>query len=475
MKNIPRYEVCPTQFSGRIGTIADNRYLAFFVKSFGDIYRNTIFVCNNKLTCLDYSKVCNLVDDCGDNSDEENCTNYFKCKTTGNHTYIPKTSKCDGKFDCEDASDECNEQCSKEILEGKALKGLCWTIGLIAIMANLFIILKNIISLRRCQTTVALINKSLIMMISFGDLLVGSYLFSISVYDRLKLKDYCIRQIEWVTSINCSMIGVLSTMGSQISLFAMCVLSITRIHGIYNSMRIPGEVTLRKSMQVILGLLMITLMSISIAIVPIITRFENFFVNGVKYAEELSIFIGTLNKSRLMSVFQAYFGRMRSRTLSWGVMNDMVGKMFSHDFEYEDETKNIAKLDFYGNDGVCLFKYFVKEDDPQRSFVWAILALNFTCFIIITLSYLVIGFISLRSSKSLTSSSQNKQITERNRKMNLRITIIITTDFLCWVPFIVICALHSLEILDATPWYSLFSVVILPINSQLGDKSPDLR
>ena len=465
LKNIPRYEVCPTQFSGRIGTIADNRYLAFFVKSFGNIYRNTFFVCNNKLTCLDYSKVCNLVDDCGDNSDEENCTNYFKCKS--NHT-IPKTSKCDGKFDCEDASDECNEQCSKEILEGKALKGLCWTIGLISIIANLFIIFKNIISLRRCQTTVALINKSLIMMISFGDLLVGSYLFTISVYDRLKLKDYCIRQIEWVTSINCSIIGVLSTMGSQISLFAMCVLSVIRIHGIHNSMRIPGEVRVRKSVQVLLGLLMITLASISIAIVPIVTRFENFFVNGVKYAEALSIFIGAMNKSRLMSVFEAYFGRMRSRTLSWGVMNDMVGKMFSHDFEYEDETKNIAKLDFYGNDGVCLFKYFVKEDDPQRSFVWAILALNFMCFIIITLSYLVIGFISLRSSKSLTISSENKQITERNRKMNLKITIIITTDFLCWVPFIVICTLHSLEVLDATPWYSLFSVVILPINSVIN-------
>ena len=115
LKNIPRYEVCPTQYRERIGTIADNRYLAFFVKSFGNVYRNTFFVCNNKVKCLEYSKVCNLVDDCGDNSDEENCTNYFKCNSTGNH--IPKTRKCDGTLDCVDASDECNEQCSKEILE----------------------------------------------------------------------------------------------------------------------------------------------------------------------------------------------------------------------------------------------------------------------------------------------------------------------------------------------------------------------
>ena len=49
-----------------------------------------------------------------------------------------------------------------------------------------------------------------------------------------------------------------------------------------------------------------------------------------------------------------------------------------------------------------------------------------------------------------------------------RIAIIISTDFLCWVPFIVVCALHSLDIIDATPWYSLFSMVILPINSVIN-------
>ena len=62
----------------------------------------------------------------------------------------------------------------------------------------------------------------------------------------------------------------------------------------------------------------------------------------------------------------------------------------------------------------------------------------------------------------------NRQINKRNRKMQRKISIIIATDFLCWVPFVVICCLHSLSILDATPWYSLFSIVILPINSVIN-------
>jgi magnesium-transporting ATPase (P-type) len=146
----------------------------------------------------------------------------------------------------------------------------------------------------------------------------------------------------------------------------------------------------------------------------------------------------------------------------------MADGMFSHDHEYEDLTEYTKMVGFYGNDGVCLFKYFVKNDDPQRIFVWSILAVNFICFFFILSSYLLIGFMTHKSSEGLTASPNNREILKRNQRLNRRISIIITTDFLCWVPFIVICVLHSLEVLDATSWYSLFSMTILPINSVIN-------
>ena len=467
IKSIPRYEVCPDQYPDRIGTIVNNNFLTFVTKSFGNIYTNRYFVCANKIKCIDYSKVCDLVDDCMDGSDEESCTNHFKCTSTGK--YIPKTSTCDGSFDCLDLSDECNGNCSREIIENTALKGFSWLIGSLAVLANAIIISQNVVSLRKCQTTVALLNKSLIMTISLGDFLVGCYLIVISIYDGLIYKQsYCKNQISWITSTNCSVIGVLSTLGSQVSLFAMCVLSVTRIIGICNSMRVPGEVTCIKSVKVIVSLIIMIVISFTIAIIPILTRFEDFFVNGVKYEEELKVFLGTPNKQTILEILEAYYGRMKESTLSWKMINQMVRGIYSHDFQYPDHTSKILKVDFYGNDGVCLFKYFVKDQDPQRIFVWTILALNFICFMFITVSYLIIGYFSYKSSKSLTQSGGNQQISQRNRKMNRKISIIITTDFLCWVPFIVICVLHSVEVLDATPWYSLFSIIILPINSVIN-------
>ena len=467
LRTIPRYEVCPNQFPGRVGTLVNNEYLIFLTKSFGTIYTNNYFVCDDKIKCIEYSKVCDLVYDCSDHSDEARCSNHFKCNSS--EKLLPKTKKCDGHVDCSDLSDECNEHCSKQILEGTVLKGISWLIGLLAVVANLVIIGKSLSTLKRCRTVAAVMNRCLIITIALGDLFIGCYLLIIAIYDAIIFRrHYCKSQISWITSLECSVIGVVSTIGSQISLFAMTGLSIVRIHGIRNSMRIPGEINRTQSVKTAAAIALLFLASALIAIVPIMERFENFFVNGLKFQDGLKIFIGTPNKATVLQVIEAYYGRTKDATLKWDTLIQMVRAMFSHDLQYEDLTKEVAKVDFYGNDGVCLFKYFVQENDPQKLFVWSILSLNFICFLFISISYLLIGILSRRSSKSLASSQNNQQIAQRNRRMNQRIAIIITTDFLCWIPFIVICILHSLNTINATAWYSIFSMVILPINSVIN-------
>ena len=52
--------------------------------------------------------------------------------------------------------------------------------------------------------------------------------------------------------------------------------------------------------------------------------------------------------------------------------------------------------------------------------------------------------------------------------MEAKITIIILTDFLCWIPLTVVCFLHYGEVFDATPWYPYFSSILLPLNSVIN-------
>ena len=89
---------------------------------------------------------------------------------------------------------------------------------------------------------------------------------------------------------------------------------------------------------------------------------------------------------------------------------------------------------------------------------------RFSCFVMIALSYGTI-VTKARKSKETTKSHTNNSIKKlliKHQRITFRIII---TDFVCWLPFIMICCCHYLDLLDATAWYSLFSILVLPINS----------
>ena len=69
-----QYDACPGQFPNRVYTLANNSFLTFAQKSNnGQYHHQNFYQCKNK-RCVEYSHVCDLINDCGDLSDEENCT-----------------------------------------------------------------------------------------------------------------------------------------------------------------------------------------------------------------------------------------------------------------------------------------------------------------------------------------------------------------------------------------------------------------
>ena len=454
-----KYDSCTGQYPNRIYTVANREYLTFVTPTQGS-YQNNYFLCKNN-GCVDYNNVCDLVDDCGDGSDEEICTNQFQCNSSG--TRIPKWQKCDGIINCADLTDECNEECGKDIIEGVPLKISSWLIGILAVILNSFTAFKSMKSIKNATTCIGLLNKLFIAMIGLGDFLVGAYLFSISLMYGLFGSSYCFKQVEWLSSRYCSVLGAVSTIGSELSLFSMTTLSFTRLFGIKNAMRIAPGFSTKSYAKVITLVVFIALVSVCIAISPLLPQFEDFFVNGMKY-ESNPLFVGFPDKNVHLKVIQAYYGRLSAdqTSIKWVTALALVDGMFSKTYG----GLKRQKIDFYGNDGVCLFKYFVSKNDPQRIFSWTVLGINFFCFLIIMISYLCINLTSKKSSKRFRNNS--RQVIKQNRRMQRKISIIIATDFCCWVPFVIISCLHSASVLDATPWYSLISVVILPINSVIN-------
>ena len=235
IEDIPlKHNACPGQYLDRVYTLAGKTDLTFVTKSnVKGHYENNHFQCKNK-RCVEYSQVCDLTNDCGDWSDEENCINSVLC--SNNKSRISLEQQCDGMIDCYDLSDECNENCGKQILGHLSLSVICWITGILATILNIIFIARTAYSIRLIKTGKMLETKLLIITIALGDLLNGIYLIVIATYDSIIYgSDYCRHQAEWLSSHTCSALGVISTIASQTSLFAMTALAITRYIGLTSS------------------------------------------------------------------------------------------------------------------------------------------------------------------------------------------------------------------------------------------------
>ena len=426
---------------------------------------NNIFVCDNG-NCVDYSKICNLIDDCGDGTDEDNCVNHFVCNVRSNYSksYIALSSICDGRNDCLDESDE-SSCCHRQLIDDFVLKISSWLIGTLSLLLNGATHVRSISTIKRVRTSSALTDKVLVTFINLGDWLVGSYLFSLAVLDSYFGSSFCLNQLDWLLSSSCSILGVVSTIGSQISLFSMIILSITRLVRISKGLSIPGPVN-KKGCALIATMIFFLLgSSVVIAVIPLLPLFENTFVNAL-YLPDIDFLRGFTTKRNLKPTLEFYYGRIRLQVsnLSWNSLTSLINGMFTSSY------KGISQkfLGFYGNDPVCLFKFFVSSDEPQKTFSWSILTVNFICFGIISICYLIVFIITSTSSSSLSEGVTGDHVRNRNQRLQRKVSIIILTDFLCWVPFIIICLLHTTEVVDASPWYALMSILILPINSVIN-------
>ena len=460
-------------------------------------YQLKWFGCDNGKVVL-LNEVCNLVNDCGDNSDEWYCSNSVSCPIDVHYDLnsleehskvarIPLSSIHDGKVDCKTVKGRNkNDECAYGIFDGSYLLSeymgntykFAIAFGVLATAINSFVIAKNIWTLRKTTIKSVLFGDTIyILMISVGDFCIGVYLLLLIMNHWSFGDKYCPLKYRWLSSNTCNLLGALSTFGSQISLLSMTVMSILRARNLSKSLSFRFSRRLL-AVYIILALAVVIL-SVVIAVTPLLDIFEDYFLNGQVYGDsyqhpeeeiKLSFLLGQQTKRDLVNVVDAHYGSTIQKKLlengeglRWSEIRRLFEGMFTGLWRTKDSGISgipFGRVGFYGSSAVCLFKYFVTKDDPQHMFSIAILWLNLACFVIITASYLKILHQTTKSSQAVAGAMANKSIL-----LQTKISMIILSDAVCWLPFITYAFLHYTEIENAEKHYLFFSVILLPVNS----------
>ncbi|XP_060551778.1 G-protein coupled receptor GRL101-like [Ruditapes philippinarum] len=119
---------------------------------------------------------------------------------------------------------------------------------------------------------------------------------------------------------------------------------------------------------------------------------------------------------------------------------------------------------FYGRSGVCLAFHITSSKPKGWEYSVAVfLVLNFISFLVIFFSYLRMFFVA-KQTRSAVRKIQDKNDSAMARRM----TIIVATDFFCWVPIILLgfASLGGAEIpIEVFAWVAVF---VLPLNSAVN-------
>ena len=125
------------------------------------------------------------------------------------------------------------------------------------------------------------------------------------------------------------------------------------------------------------------------------------------------------------------------------------------------EYSSGAEFGYYGQTSVCMPRFYVYRGESAWEYSLVIITVNFLCFFFIAVSYICM-FIKAKENKL---GIRNNQRDKQQSRMQRRISRIIITDFLCWIP-ICIMAFVKLSGFYVDDVACIVSAgLLLPINS----------
>ena len=393
--------------------------------------------------------------------DELNCPKRFNC-TAGNKVSIDVDQVCDGMQDCDDNKDEkdCKDNhnsifsSDQEMIASPALKSCFWIMGMAVISGNFYVILSTIHLLQ-----IEKLNKYswyqhlIILNISIADMIMGIYLLVIAVYSAYYSGYYGQIDIEWRSSLRCSIIGSFAVLSSEASCFFMVLLTSCRLYAIYK----PFSTLSTSTRKYKLAIILVWLLAIIVAVFPISHQTFDYFLHSVEFSNRFTR--SKIWNKENVTKFACRLAILNHKLMECNCNNWDSTKLFFKN--NHPEYSSGVEFGYYGQTSVCMPRFYVNRGESAWEYSLVIITVNFFCFLFIAVSYICM-FIKAKKKKL---EIRNNQRERQQSRMQRRISRIIITDFLCWIPICIIAyvKLSGFPVDDIA--YIVSAGLLLPINS----------
>ena len=330
---------------------------------------------------------------------------------------------------CKAANPKAPYLTCQRLLPNITLRAFMWIFGVAALLGNTSVLIWRCLRHGRENIVQVMLIKNL----AASDLLMSVYMLIITSADVYYQQFFPSEADAWRSSFVCKLAGTLSILSSEASVFIITLISIDR----YLAIRYPrGKQRLtRKSAVITLFLLWVLAMLLSV-IPASLSGIESDFYDASEVC---------------------------------------IGLPFVRSFLYHNTTAlGFVDYGFTGLDYVSSVKdltydsvYIFPESSSSPSQYYSIilfLGLNLACFVIVAVCYVKIFIIYKRVSTQAGKSHREEDIA-----LAIKMGALVITDFMCWMPIIVIGTLVQANLTTISPVVYVYIVVfVLPINSAIN-------
>ena len=291
-----------------------------------------------------------------------------------------------------------------------------WILGLSGLLGNLFSLFWRLKA--KTRNPAQAVQSFLIANLAVSDFFMGVYMVIVASADAYYGTDYFNYSDQWRTGRPCRVAGFMSILSSEASVFFLCVISYERfMSAVFPFSKLRLTLFWSKMTVSILWLLTIVL-----SLVPILLAGPE-----SDFYDLSDVCIGL----------------------------PLITRPSNFQFETNDLSQSLT-FTLPVNEGSKPAWYFS---------IVIFLGVNLLCFVGILVCYIAIFWSLKRSSSRVNRSGNGKD----EMKMAVKMAVIVGTDFVCWMPVIIMGILSQTGLvvlpLETYTWAVVF---VLPINSSLN-------